>query len=70
MNVYLLVCDIKKNAFSRGNGFAVVLMLTSDSRRGRAVVTGSWLYSFRFSKYVIWVKYFCLFWFLFWDFDN
>lgn len=51
--VYLFVCGIRKNALSFGNGFAAVLMLTSDSRRGRAVVTVSWLYSFCLSKYYI-----------------
>lgn len=56
IDVYLLVWGIRKNAFSFGNGFVVVLMLTSDKRRGRAVVTVSVLNSFRCSKYMAFMQ--------------
>lgn len=48
--VYLLVFLNMYKAGSRGNGFDDVLMLISDRRRGRAVVTVSCTFSLRMSN--------------------
>lgn len=43
VDAYLFVCESIKSELARGNGFAAVFTLTSDVRRGRALVALSGL---------------------------